>query len=476
MQCVGGAALVVFGLDETAVHIGALVEPLVSAFSERFRHRPGSQLVAGLFAGSALQGRRGAAYIHRRRLAGLLTLPQTIGMATGMAGGMLLPAAAVWLLPDVLRYPVLIGGLLLGMIPRPEGMRCLGRALTGLGCCWVGFAACQSAVPAMFALPVAVGLVLLPAAFCFRIPAALLLLFAATGPATCGGTLLLAAACAISGWAAALVRGCVRQPAAFQPSASLLDARELRFPERALQAVLQELRRLAEGLAQVTDAWLPICLDQPPANRAAIEAVEQALNEFKPAAQRFLKHLARRRLDERQAQILLHLDRCASDLERIGDHLHSLAFHTLADAQPQPLPPGLHAASREAAVAANALLATVAASITGRHEIAEAAARRILDSRDQAIQALGKAQEALQQAMESKTLPPDVALRCRDGFAHVERLARHVRAIALVEMQPEFWINPDAIHQRAGILHPVVPRAVSPRPYLERLRAEEADR
>jgi Na+/phosphate symporter len=324
--------------------------------------------------------------------------------------------------------------------------------------------------------PAAIGFVLLPAAFCFRIPAALLLLFAATSPAMCSGAMLLAAACAISGWAVALVHDCVRQPVAFQPAASLLDARELRFPERALQAVLQELRRLAEGLAQVTDAWLPLSLDQPPANRAAIEAVEQALNEFKPAAQRFLKHLARRRLDERQAQILLHLDRCVSDLERIGDHLHRLALHTLADAHSLSLPPGLHAASREAAVAANALLATVAASITGRHEIAEAAARRILDSRDQATQALGKAQEALQQAMESKTLPPNVALRCRNRFTHLERLARHVRAIALVEMQPEFWINPDAIHQRAGILHPVVPQAVSPRPYLERLQAEEADR
>lgn len=477
MQLVGGAGLVFFGLDETAVHIGALVEPLVSALSERFRHRPGSQVAAGLLAGCALQGRRGAAYIRRRRLAGLLSLPQTIGMAAGMAGGMLLPPTAVWLLPDILRYPVLIGGLLLGMIPRPDGIRRLGRALTGLGCCWVGFAACQSALPAMFSLPAATGLALLPAAFCFRIPAALWLLFAVASPAASIGTLLLAVACAISGWAVALFLACVRLPVLFRSSASLLDARELRFPERALQAVLQEIRRLTEGLAQVTDAWLPVCVDQPPANRVEIEGVEQALNEFKPAAQRFLKNLARRRLDERQAQILLHLDRCVSDLERIGDHLHSLALHTLADQRQQsdPLPPGLQAVSREVAVAANTLLATVAASITGRQEIAEAAAQRILDSRDHTLQVLGKAKEALQQAMESKTLPPDVALRCRAGYAHIERLARHVRAIALVEMQPEFWINPDAIYQRADIMHTDVPRPVSPRPYLERLRAEEAE-
>lgn len=475
MQLAGGAALVLFGLDETAAHIGALVEPLVSAFSERFRHRPGSQLVAGLFAGCALQGRRGAVYIRRRRLAGLLSLPQTIGMATGMAGGMLLPAAAVLLLPDVLRYPVLIAGLLLGMVPRPDGIRRFGRALTGFGCCWVGFAACRAVLPAMFTLPAATSLVLLPAAFGFRIPTALWLLFAAVSPAASLYTLLVAAGSAILGWVASLSRTCFRLPAPFQPSASLLDVRELRFPERALQAVLQEIRRLAEGLAQVTDAWLPACFDRPPANWPLIDGVEQVLDEFKPAAQRFLKNLTRRRLDERQAQILLHLDRCVSDLERIGDHLHRLAMHTLADQHQQPLPPDLKAVSREAAVAASALLATVAASITGRHEMAEAAARRILDSRDHTLATLGKAQDALQQAMQSKTLPPDVALRCRAGYTHIERLARHVRAIALVEMQPEFWINPDAIYQQAAVVHPAAPRTLSPRPYLERLKAEEAE-
>jgi len=476
MQLAGGAALVVFGLNETAVHSGALIERFISAFSERFRHCPGSQLAAGLLAGCAMQGRRGAAYVCRRRLAGLLSLPQAIGMAIGMAVGMMLPATAVWLLPDRLRYSVLIGGLLLGMMPRPEGIRRLGRALTGLGCCWVGFAACQAVLPATFALHAAIGMALLPLAFCFRIPAALWLLFAATSPAASFGMLLAAAVSAMLGWSASLIHAGARLKRPFQPSASLLDARELRFPERVLQAVLQEIRRLAEGLAQATDGWLPVCVDKPPANRDAIEAVEQALNEFKPAAQRFLKHLARRRLDERQAQILLHLDRCVSDLERIGDHLHRLAMHTLAEPHRPPLPAGLLAASREAAVAANALLATVAASITGRHEIAEAAARRVLDSREQAIQALDKAMEALQQAMEAKALPPEVALRCRDGYAHLERLIRHVRAIALVEMQPEFWINPDAIYQRAAIMHTPAPRAVSPRPYLERLQAEEAER
>ncbi len=476
MQCAGGASLVVFGLDETAAHLGSLAEPHVSAFSERFRHRPGSQLFAGLFAGTALQGRRSAAYVRRRRLAGLLSLPQAAGMVMGMAGGMLLPAAAVWLLPDILRYPALIAGLLLGMIPRPDSVRRLGRALTGLGCCWVGYAACRAVVPAMFTLPVATVFPLVLLAFLFRFPAALWLLFAAVSPAASIDTLLVVAASAIIGWCGSMIGACTRLPGPFHPSASLLDEREQRFPERALQAVLQEIRRLADGLAQTTAAWLPACFDQSPGNMPAIHAFECALNEFKPAAQRYLKRLARRQLDERQAQVLLHLYRCVSDLERIGDHLYSLALHPAVGHQPVPPPTALQDASRETAVAVNTLLATVAASITGRHEIAEASARRILESRDRTVQVLARAQEALRQAMDVKALSADLALRYRECHAHLERLVRHVRAIALVELQPEFWINPDAVHQRAALASPVVPPPVPRGPYLERLKTEEADR
>lgn len=475
MQLAGGAALVLFGLDEAAAHIGGLVEPFVSALSERFRHRPGSQLAAGLLAGPALQGHRGAVYVQRRRLAGLLSLPQTIGMAIGMAAGMLLPAAAVWWLPDILRYPVLIAGLLLGLVPRPEGLRQIGRALTGLGLSWVGYAACTAVLPAMFALPAATGLILLPAVFCFRRPAALWLLVAACNPGATVPVLLSAAAAGIVGWAVALARGCVRLPRPFVPSASLLDARELQFPERALQAVLQEIRRLAAGLAQTTDAWLPAWFDQPPGNKPLILGVEQALNEFKPAAQRFLKRLARCRLDQRQSHLLLHLYRCVSDLERIGDHLYSLARHAGASRRHDALPSDLRSALHETALAVNALLATVAGSITGRQEIAEESARRILDARDRTLQALDKSKAALREAMEVKALSPQQALHGRAGTGHIERLVRHVRAIALVEMQPEFWINPDAIHQRAAIAHTAAPPPVAPRPYLERLRAEEAE-
>jgi len=476
MQCTGGAALVVFGLDETAAHLGALVEPAISAFSERFRRRPGSQLATGLFAGPAMQGRRGAAYIRRRRLAGLLSLPQTVGMAVGMAGGMLLPAAAVLLLPDVLRYPLLIAGLLLGMVPHPESIRRLGRAMTGLGCCWIGFAACRAVLPASLMLPAASGLAVLPLAFLLQAPAPLWLLLAAASPVPSASLLLLAATSATCGWAAALIRTCARLPKPFESPASLLDEREQRFPERALQATLQEIHRLAEGLAQTSAAWLPACFDKSPVNGPVIEAVEQALNEFKPAAQRFIKRLACRRLDARQAQILLHLHRCVSDLERIGDHLYSLARHAAANRQPDILPSALQDVAHETAVAANALLATVAASITGRHDIAEAAARRILEDHDVTLRKLASAQEALRQAMEGKTVEPAAAVRYREGYAHIERLVRHVRAIALVEMQPEFWINPDAVHQRAAIGRPAVPPPIPPGPYLERLKAEEAER
>ena len=478
MQWLAGAGLICFGLDELARHIGGIVEPAISAFSERFRHLPGSQLITGLPAGVSMQGRRGCLYLRRRRLAGLLTLPQAAGMGIGMALGMMLPAVAVLMLPGALRFPVLIIGLLLHMLPG-DGMRqAAGRAMIGLGCCWIGFAICRENVPAALSLP---ALTLVSAGFAgsllFRTPVPLWLILVSVPSARSCGIAGSIATAVIAGWAAAVIRMVLSIRTPFRQPGSLLDYRDLRFPERALQAALQEVRRLAEGLAETARGQLPGLMRGSPAGCRLVSDVEQAMNEFKPAAHRFLKALARRTLNERQARLLLHLYRSVSDLERIGDHIDALSGLLAARQPPDSSPAATErqSAMQALVIATTDLVDTVASSITGHGARTEASSRRILEGCDITQAALGTAAEALNRAMETKTLAPSAAILYRELLSHFERIISHIQAIALVEKQPEFWIDPDAVHERGRIDRTAAPPRVSPTPYLERIKTVEAD-
>ncbi len=478
MQWLAGAGLVFFGLDELARHIGVIVEPAISAFSERFRHLPGSQLVAGVPAGISMQGRRGFLYLRRRRLAGLLTLPQAVGFGIGMAFGMMLPAVAVLMLPGALRFPVLIAGLLLHMIPGDGMRRAAGRALVGLGCCWIGFTICCENVPADLPLPAAaLAAIALAGALVFRTPVPLWLILVSVPSTRPFGTPGVIAAAAIAGWAAAVIRMVLAIRSPFRQPGSLLDYRDLRFPERALQAALQEVRRLAEGLAETARGQLPGLMRGNPAGCRLVSDVEQAMNEFKPAAHRFLKALARRTLNERQARLLLHLYRSVSDLERIGDHIDALSGLLATRQSPDSSPAATvrSSAMQALVIATTDLVDTVASSITGHGARTEASARRILEGCDTTQAALGTAAEALNRAMETKTMAPSAAILYRELLSHFERIISHIQAIALVEKQPEFWIDPDAVHERGRMDRTAAPPRVSPAPYLERIKTVEAD-
>jgi len=477
-QWAAGAGLICFGLDELARNIGGIIEPSISAFSERFRHLPGSQLAAGLPAGITMQGRRGCLYLRRRRLAGLFSLPQAAGFGFGMAIGMMLPAAAVFLLPPALRFPVLIAGMLLKMLPGASARQSAGQALVGFGCCWIGFVVCRESAPAGVNVPATVlAAIALAGAFVFRTPVPLWLILASLHTARPAGTATFTASAAIAGWALAVLRigGTMRIP--FRQNDSLLDYRDLRFPERALQAALQEVRRLAEGLAESTRQQLPGLMDGNTSGLRHLRDTELAMNEFKPAAQRYLSTLAKRKLNERQVRLLLFLHRCVSDLERIGDHVDALAESAVRQYPPDDTPDEneRRCAMLTLVASATALIDTVAESITGHGARKEASSLRILEGCETTRAKLASATDTLNRNMDGKTIPPPAAIRYRELLSHFGRMISHIQAIALVEKDPDFWIDPDAVHERGRRDRAVIPPRVPPAPYLERLNAWEAE-
>ncbi len=480
IQWLAGAGLIGFGLDELARHTGGLAQPLISAFSERLRHRPGCQFAIGIPAGMALQGRRGGVYLRRRRIAGLLSRPQAIFTGMGMALGMMLPAIAVFSLPPLLRFPVLMAGVLLTMSSRDSVRPALGRALVGLGCCWIGFVACLESMSAGSALPISVlSTIALAGSLALRTPVPLWLILASTCADDLPGQASIIASAAIAGWGIAIARMMMSMKHPFRQPDSRIDYRVLHVPERALQAVLQEVRRLATGLADAVHRHLSPLLDGDPTGLVAMKDVEQAMDEFKPAAHRFLAHLARYQLDERQARLLLLLYRCVSDLERVGDHVDALADsaikHPAIKTGSGQAPEG-QSALRALTQTTIALIDTVADAITGNTARAEAAARRILERRRETIEILNIAADTLARDMEDKRIQPSVAIHEHELLSHFERIIRHIHAIAQVAQQPEFRMDPDSIPVLGHIHRMGGPPPVPPLPYLERLRNEEGER
>lgn len=209
---------------------------------------------------------------------------------------------------------------------------------------------------------------------------------------------------------------------------------------------------MATGLSRTMASALaipaPVKLSTTP------DDLESAINAFKPAAQRYLKKLASRQLNEHQAMMILLLHQCVSDVERIGDHLHALT-KTLSRPSPFPVTPVLSAIT--------ALLDTVSREITGNPANTRTSSERILAQCETTRHAIITATADLQGAIAQQAIPPAIALHCRDVFSHCERALNHLREIGMIEHQPPFLIDPDAVHLRARHDHstPIQPTVSS---------------
>ncbi|MFU8781088.1 MAG: hypothetical protein ACNA71_08715 [Kiritimatiellia bacterium] len=449
-QWPAGVALMLYGILTWADGIEPILGRKLSAYSEKTAPYSIARFLLGVLSGTCLHGKRGFLFCKRRYLAGLLA-PAAAGIfAFGMAIGIFVPASIIILAPNYWAYPLLILGITIQLSCRAPTLRQTGPALLGLGCCWIGYTACRMApLPPHLVSHGIAGL--LVTATITHTPAAAFLALTAMQKHPTENIYLLTGIAITLGMCWLLILWWklrnTRRP--FAPPISLLSKFDLLFPERALQAALQENRRMAMGLASASRALTEWDTTNAIDPLQTVRDVERAMDEYKPAAQHYLSELTRCKLYERQARLLMFLYINIGDLERISDHLQAVA-ETLPLAVKRMEYPDPILQSLDAMLVTTAeIIDLLAHAMTGNRGRKQHLIGGVQEKRDQALQQLDHFTAILNDMILHKAIKPSKAIRMQDLRSHFERLIRHVRAIAIAGEQEDFWIEPDVIHERA---------------------------
>ena len=261
-----------------------------------------------------------------------------------------------------------------------------------------------------------------------------------------------------------------------QPDSTYLDDKELNRPEMAIVACLRELQRTA----RICDHSLQLTAEEFIRHDARrlrrIKVNEQSVNAVKTALRDYIGKLTRNYLSKRQAILIEHIDRCMSDIERIGDHIANLG--TIAERQRAIRAARFVPAAVEDWLALHRatakLLAKVIASLDPETANFQEMAREILALREEFRATAMEVQQAHLARLENKVVTPIAGMIFNDYLSNYWRIAKHIKAIALAEQQPQFWIKREKLGQVMSAEAPgySVPEEINPNDYLDKLQSD----
>jgi phosphate:Na+ symporter len=234
-----------------------------------------------------------------------------------------------------------------------------------------------------------------------------------------------------------------------QPEPSFLDRELVNRPEQAIFSCLRELRRTACICAQSLRLAAQEFVQHDPKRENTIAVNEQSVNAIKSAMGDYLASLTGHYLSKRQAILLEHIDRCMSDLERVGDHIENLSTTARRQRSTPAAQFGQAAFSDWFAVhhAVEALLAKVIASLDPEVGNFQEMAAEIIELREAFMKTALAAQRSHLQRLEAKAVTPIAGMIFNDCLSHFWRITKHIKSIALAEQQPQFWIRTEKLDQ-----------------------------
>ncbi|RME73367.1 MAG: Na/Pi cotransporter family protein [Verrucomicrobia bacterium] len=241
-------------------------------------------------------------------------------------------------------------------------------------------------------------------------------------------------------------------PRAPEPAGSFLAPELLDTPEDALVATLHEIGRSAE-LCRESFGLVMARLDGGEAKfLRRVRLNEGAVDEIKTSVRAFLAALARGYLSRRQAFLAQSLNRCIIEIERISDHIESLAVlaagegvHSLAE-----LDPDTAADVRSIAEKAHRVVERLSATLrTEPHDFASAAAT-VLAERERYREETQPLRERLEERLAEHRIEPQAALACSEFLATMDRIVRHCAVIAREQAQPAFRFKPSKLGRPRG--------------------------
>ncbi len=261
-----------------------------------------------------------------------------------------------------------------------------------------------------------------------------------------------------------------------QPESTFLDDKELNRPELAIVCCLRELQRTGRICEHSLYLTAEEFIKHDARQLRQIKTNEQSVNAIKAALRVYIGQLTRNYLSKRQAILIEHIDRCMSDIERIGDHIANLG--TIAQRQR-----GIRAARFVPAAvedwlalhqATARLLAKVIESLDPDTANFQAMAKAILELREEFRTTAMTVQQAHQQRLEEKTVTPIAGMIFNDYLSNYWRITKHIKAIALAEQQPQFWIKREKLEKVMSAEAPgySVPEEINPKDYLDKLQSD----
>lgn len=261
-----------------------------------------------------------------------------------------------------------------------------------------------------------------------------------------------------------------------QPESTFLDDQLLASPEQAIFASLRELQRTCRLCEQSLHLAAEEFILHSNRNERLIRVNEQSINAIKTAMRDYIGKLTHQYLSKRQAILIEHIDRCMSDIERIGDHIANLstiarrqrslkAARFVPDAVEDWLT--LHKATVR-------LLGKVIQSLDPETANFQEMAREILELREEFRAAAMAANQAHLRRLEEKAVTPIAGMIFNAYLSNYWRIAKHIKAIALAEQQPQFWIKREKLGKVMSTEAPgySVAHEIDPNDYLDKLQSD----
>lgn len=262
-----------------------------------------------------------------------------------------------------------------------------------------------------------------------------------------------------------------------QPEPTFLDDRLLKRPEQAIYACLRELQRTSRICAQSLQLAAEEFIQHDHKRAQRIVVNEQSVNAIKAAMRDYLAKLTRHYLSKRQSILIEHIDRCMSDLERVGDHVANLSSIAKRQRSISAARFGSEAVEDWLSVhrAVVKLLDKVVDSLDPETANFQEIAKEVIQLREEYNAASIAAGNAHFQRMEDKGVTPIAGLIFNDYLSNFQRMAKHIKSIALAEQQPQFWLKRDKLSKVMSDEAPgySLPENINPDDYLDKLQSDD---
>jgi phosphate:Na+ symporter len=261
-----------------------------------------------------------------------------------------------------------------------------------------------------------------------------------------------------------------------QPEPSFLDNDLLNRPEQAIYACLRELQRTTRICAHSLHLAAEEFIQHDHKRAKRIQINEQSVNSIKVAMRNYLASLTGQYLSKRQSILIGHIDRCMSDVERVGDHIDNLSdiarrqrAKTTARFSPEVIEDWL---SIHRAV--DQLIAKVIESLDPETANFQELAKQILELREHYTETAIRVRSAHYKRLEEKEITPLAGMLFNDYLSNFWRISKHIKNIALAEQQPQFWLKREKLGRVMSSAAPgyPLPDRINPNDYLDKLQSD----